>query len=134
MLQVNVPFAKALANMPTYAKFLNETVSNKQKLEEFAIVSLIEECVAMLQNRLPIKLRDSWNFIALCSFENIFVDRCSCDVGSSINLMPLSFLGNQDLPSLLLRWWCYNLQNIGEIFGGSGRRYAHSNQQILLSY
>ena len=47
-IHINIPFAEALAQMPSYAKFLKEIVSNKSKLEEYAIVTLTEECSAIL--------------------------------------------------------------------------------------
>ena len=34
-LHINIPFAEALENMPSYAKFLKEILSKKRKLEEF---------------------------------------------------------------------------------------------------
>ena len=33
-LYVNIPFTEALSQMPSYAKFLTEILSNKRKLEE----------------------------------------------------------------------------------------------------
>ncbi|XP_022891637.1 uncharacterized protein LOC111406443 [Olea europaea var. sylvestris] len=40
-LHINIPFADAIAQMPSYAKFLKEILSNKRKLEEHEIVSWI---------------------------------------------------------------------------------------------
>ncbi|GKV39994.1 hypothetical protein SLEP1_g47678 [Rubroshorea leprosula] len=57
-LHINIPFADALAQMPCYAKFLKEILSNKRKLEEYETVKLTEECSAILQNKLPPKLKD----------------------------------------------------------------------------
>ncbi|XP_019175842.1 PREDICTED: uncharacterized protein LOC109171164 [Ipomoea nil] len=53
-LQINIPFAEALANMPSYVKYIKEIVSNKRKLEEFATVHLNEECVSI--NLMPLTL------------------------------------------------------------------------------
>ena len=66
-------------------------MSNKKKLEDFAEVSLTKECNAVLQNCLPIKMKDLGNFTVPCQFEHILVDKCLCDLGSIFNLMPLSF-------------------------------------------
>ena len=44
--------------MPKYARFLKELFSNKRKLEELSTVVLSEECFAILQNKLPEKLKD----------------------------------------------------------------------------
>ncbi|XP_027082404.1 uncharacterized protein [Coffea arabica] len=90
-LQVNISFSEVLANIPTYANFLKGTVSSKKKLEDFAMVSHTEKCSVVLQNCLPIKMEDPRSFIVSCQFENIFIDKCLCDLGSSVNLMPLSF-------------------------------------------
>ena len=39
-LEVNIPFAEALAQMPNYVKFMKEIMSNKKKLDTYGIVSL----------------------------------------------------------------------------------------------
>ncbi|GKU87120.1 hypothetical protein SLEP1_g1569 [Rubroshorea leprosula] len=57
-LHINIPFADALAQMPSYAKFLKEILSNKRKLEEYETMKLTEECSTILQNKLPPKLKD----------------------------------------------------------------------------
>ncbi|GKV48968.1 hypothetical protein SLEP1_g55742 [Rubroshorea leprosula] len=46
-LHINIPFADALAQMPSYAKFLKEILSNKRKLEEYETVKLTEEFLDM---------------------------------------------------------------------------------------
>ncbi|KAJ9182762.1 hypothetical protein P3X46_006719 [Hevea brasiliensis] len=48
-LHVTIPFTDALAQMPSYAKFLKEILSNKKKLEEFETVALTEESSAILK-------------------------------------------------------------------------------------
>ncbi|XP_031131744.1 uncharacterized protein LOC116033126 [Ipomoea triloba] len=85
-----LPKEKALANMPSYAKYIKEIVSNKKKLEEFATVHLNEECSAILQSKLPPKLMDPGSFSIPCTIGNTSVDKCLCDLGASINLMPLT--------------------------------------------
>ena len=56
-LHINIPFADALAQMPSYAKFLKEILKNKRKLEDFETVKVNEECSAILLNKLPKSLR-----------------------------------------------------------------------------
>ena len=41
-LHINIPFADALAQMPSYVKFLKDILSNKRKIEEHATVALTE--------------------------------------------------------------------------------------------
>ena len=53
-LHINIPFAEAIAQMPKYAKFLKEIISNKKKLEEFELIGLSEECSAVVLKKLPL--------------------------------------------------------------------------------
>ncbi|XP_022846278.1 uncharacterized protein LOC111369022 [Olea europaea var. sylvestris] len=76
-LHINISFAEALAQMPNYAKFMKDILSNKRKLEDNETVMLTEECSAIFQHKLPPKLNDPGN-------------KALCDLGASINLMPLS--------------------------------------------
>ncbi|GKV23246.1 hypothetical protein SLEP1_g32996 [Rubroshorea leprosula] len=62
-------------NMPSYAKFLKEILANKRKLEEFEMVKLNEECSAILQNKLPPKLKDPGSFSIPCIIGNVNFDK-----------------------------------------------------------
>lgn len=48
-LKVNIPFAKALAQTPTYVKFIKEILSNKKKLDAYGTSSLSEICSAIIE-------------------------------------------------------------------------------------
>ena len=61
-LYINIPFTKALSQMPSYAKFFKKILPNKRKPEEHETVALIEECSAAIQNKLPAKLKDPGSF------------------------------------------------------------------------
>ncbi|KAL0458077.1 UNVERIFIED_CONTAM: hypothetical protein Slati_0434900 [Sesamum latifolium] len=74
--------------MPSYAKFLKEVISNKRKWEGGETVKLNEECSAILQNKLPPKLKDPGSFSIPCTIGNTDFDKALCDLGSSVNLMP----------------------------------------------
>ncbi|XP_057503556.1 uncharacterized protein LOC130787110 [Actinidia eriantha] len=86
---INIPFADALEQMPNYVKFLNDIISKKRRLEEFETVKLSEECSAILQKKLPQELKDQGSFSFACTIRNSFFDKVLCDLGASINLMPL---------------------------------------------
>ena len=47
-LHINIPFADALEEMPSYVKFMKDILFRKRKLSEFETVNLTEECSAML--------------------------------------------------------------------------------------
>jgi hypothetical protein len=89
-LQINIPFADALEQMPSYVKFMKDILSRKRKLGEFETVALTEECSAILQKKLPPKLKDPGSFTIPCTIGTKFFSKCLCDLGASINLMPLS--------------------------------------------
>ncbi|MBN8156820.1 hypothetical protein J0J30_22670, partial [Vibrio vulnificus] len=89
-VQVNIPFLEALTHIPKNAKFLKELVSSKKKLEEFATVPLTEECSAIIQRKLPPKLKDPGSFSVPITIGPLEIDKALCDFGASINLMPLS--------------------------------------------
>ncbi|XP_022864581.1 uncharacterized protein LOC111384524, partial [Olea europaea var. sylvestris] len=65
-LHINIPFAEALDQMPSYAKFMKDILSNKRKLEDNETVMLTEECSAILQHKLPPKLKDPGSFTIPC--------------------------------------------------------------------
>ncbi|KAJ9556630.1 hypothetical protein OSB04_011244 [Centaurea solstitialis] len=89
-LHINIPFADALAQMPSYVKFLKDIISNKRKIEEHATVALTEECSAIIQHKLPPKLKDPGSFTIPVHIGTSEFSKSLCDLGASINLMPLS--------------------------------------------
>ena len=86
-LHINISSADAIAQMPSYAKFLKEILKNKRKLEDFEIVRLNEECFTIL---LPLKLKDPRSFTIPCTIGSINFDKTLCDLEASINLMSFS--------------------------------------------
>ncbi len=77
---------------------MKEILSNKRKLGEHEDGDAGEECSAILQNKLPPKLKDPGSFTIPCTIETSYFDKALCDLGQSINLMPFFlFLGNQGL-------------------------------------
>ena len=60
------------------------------RITDFETVNLTEECSAILQRKLPQKLKDPGNFTIPCTIGNAIFERALCDLGASINLMPLS--------------------------------------------
>ena len=89
-LHINIPFADALEHMPSYVKFMKDILSRKIRLSEFETVNLTEECSAVLQRKLLHKMKDLGSFIIPCKIGNSIFERALCDLGASINLMPLS--------------------------------------------
>ena len=101
-MHINIPFTDALAQIPSYAKFLKEDISKKRKLEDYETISMTEECSAIIQNKLPPKLKDPGSFSIPCTIGNVNFRKALCDLGASVSLMPLSIsrkLGLKELKS-----------------------------------
>ena len=96
-MHINVPFADALEQMFGYVKFMKDILSKKRRLSDFKTVNLTEECSAILQRKLPHKLKDPGNFTIPCTIGNSIFERDFCDLGASINLMLLSIFRRQGL-------------------------------------
>ncbi|XP_061360726.1 uncharacterized protein LOC133304684 [Gastrolobium bilobum] len=64
--------------------------ARKHKLQDCETVALTEECSAIIQKKFPPKLRDPGSFNIPIAVGNTNVGRALCDLGASINLMPLS--------------------------------------------
>ncbi|XP_073288035.1 uncharacterized protein [Primulina huaijiensis] len=76
--------------MPSYAKFLKGILANKRKLEDHMMINLTENCSALVQNKIPPKLKDPGSFSIPCMIGDVVFHKALCDLGASINLMPLS--------------------------------------------
>ncbi|XP_073148995.1 uncharacterized protein [Henckelia pumila] len=86
-LNINIPFADALMQMTSNAKFLKEILSNKRKMEENVMISLTENCSALVQNKIPPKKKDPGSFSIPCMINDVSFHKALCDLGASINLM-----------------------------------------------
>ena len=86
--------------MPKYAKFIKDVLSKKRKLGKFEMVVLTKECSSILKNKIPPKLKDPGSFIIPCFIGSNYCGKPLCDLGASINLMPMSVfkkLGIEDV-------------------------------------
>ncbi|XP_055959726.1 uncharacterized protein LOC130014813 [Mercurialis annua] len=88
-LQINLSLADALREMPQYAKFLKDIIMNKRSWEQGGTIPLTENCSSIIQSNLPTKLKDPGSFTIPCTIGNTNAINCLCDLGASINLMPL---------------------------------------------
>ncbi|KAJ8769817.1 hypothetical protein K2173_008223 [Erythroxylum novogranatense] len=76
--------------MPSYAKFMKDVLSKKKRLGDHETVALTEECSAILQKKLPPKLKDHGSFTIPCVIGTQIFGKALCDLDASINLMPIS--------------------------------------------
>ena len=89
-LHINIPFVEELEQMSGYVKFMKDILSKKRKLGDYETVTLSKECSAILQKKLPPKLKDPSSFTIPCAIGNSVFEKALCDLGASIDLMPLS--------------------------------------------
>ncbi|HYP43258.1 MAG TPA: hypothetical protein VEQ18_04490, partial [Candidatus Nitrosocosmicus sp.] len=66
------------------------------KFEDNETVALSEECSAIIQKKLPEKLKDPGSFTIPCAIGDRFYGKALCDLGASINLMSLSYIKDWD--------------------------------------
>ncbi|GAU30407.1 hypothetical protein TSUD_364530 [Trifolium subterraneum] len=83
---------EALEQMPVYAKFMKELLTKKRKPLDDDTVNMTEECSEIIQKKLPQKKKNPGSFTIPCYIVNLHVRRTLCDLGASINLMPLSVM------------------------------------------
>ena len=99
-IEINIPFAQVISQMPLYAKFLKEILSKKRKIAEEGIVNLTATCSAIIQKKLPAKMKDPGSFTIPCSMGKYELKKALCDSGASINPMPLSMVQRLSLGEL----------------------------------
>ncbi|CAL8988236.1 unnamed protein product, partial [Prunus brigantina] len=87
-VQINIPLLNAIAQIPKYAKFLKDLCTNKRRFKEHEQVALSEEVSAVLQRKLPPKLKDPGSFSIPCTVGDFKFQKALLDLGASINLMP----------------------------------------------
>lgn len=62
---MNIPFTDVSAQIPSYAKFMKDIFSNKRKLVNYETAMLAKECSTILQNKLPLNLKDHTDSVKL---------------------------------------------------------------------
>nr|GEW27142.1 reverse transcriptase domain-containing protein [Tanacetum cinerariifolium] len=99
-LHINITLADALILMHKYHKMIEALLSNKEKLQELANTPFNENCTTVIVKKLPEKLRDPEKFLIPCGFNEL---KCKAlaELGTSINLMPLSVWKKLGLPELI---------------------------------
>ncbi|KAI5338660.1 hypothetical protein L3X38_017931 [Prunus dulcis] len=91
-----IPFPGRLAkskqdkNMPAYGKFFKELNTYKRKYGPNEKVMVSENVSAVLQRKLPPKLKDTGSFSINITIGDKLVEKAMLDLGASINLMPYS--------------------------------------------
>ncbi|XP_058732944.1 uncharacterized protein LOC131604530 [Vicia villosa] len=99
-LQVNIPFSEALEQMLKYAKFMKDILTKKKRYSEEETILLDARCSAIIQKTLPKKEADPGRVTLPVTIGGHYIGNGLVDLGSSINLIPLSIikrLGNIEM-------------------------------------
>ncbi|CAL8993232.1 unnamed protein product [Prunus brigantina] len=89
-VNVNLPLLDVIRNMPAYGKFFKELNTYKRKYGPNEKVMVSENVSAVLQRKLPPKLKDPGSFSIDITIGGKLVEKAMLDLGASINLMPYS--------------------------------------------
>ncbi|XP_070015040.1 uncharacterized protein [Nicotiana sylvestris] len=89
-IQVNIPLIDALKEMPGYAKMMKDMMSRKFDFQYLTKVTLTQTCSAIVTRPIVEKLSDPGSFTIPCTIGNYAFAKALCDLGVSINLMPLA--------------------------------------------
>ena len=84
-LSINFPLVEALEQMPGYAKFMKDLVTKKR-----SVTFEDDDCSAIATISLVQKKEDPGAFTIPCTVGSLHFLKALCDLGASINLMPLS--------------------------------------------
>ncbi|XP_015932839.1 uncharacterized protein LOC107459141 [Arachis duranensis] len=72
---------------------MHEGVANQEEsLKGWQTVVMTKECSALIQKDLPTKKKDPGSFYIPCAIWDTMINRGFCNLGVSINLMPLSLM------------------------------------------
>ncbi|XP_075104080.1 uncharacterized protein LOC107795407 [Nicotiana tabacum] len=106
-IQVNIPLIDALKEMPGYAKMMKDLMSRKFDFQDLATVTLTQTCSAVVTRPIAKKLSDPGSFTISCTIGDFAFAKVLCDLGASINLMPMEiykrlYIGRARPTSMLL--------------------------------
>ena len=101
-LCINVPLVEDLEQMPGYAKFMKDLVT-KKRLVTFENDDRMQHCISIPTRYLVQKKEDPGAFAILCTVGSLHFAKTLCDLGASINLMPLSIYKKLGLLYLIVK-------------------------------
>ncbi|XP_070045350.1 uncharacterized protein [Nicotiana tomentosiformis] len=89
-MAVNIPLIDAFREMPGYAKMMKDLMSRKFDFQDLATVTLTQTCSAVVMRPIAEKLSDPGSFTIPFIIGSYAFSKALCDLGASINLMPLA--------------------------------------------
>lgn len=105
-VEINIPLLDVIKTTPTYAKFLKDLYTNKMKFEEHEKVFLSEKVSAILQRKLPPKLKGPDSFTVSCKIGERDFEKAILNLGASHTMFTnLLVLVRFSLSQFLYNWW-----------------------------
>ncbi|XP_070018298.1 uncharacterized protein [Nicotiana sylvestris] len=106
-IQLNISLMDALREMPGYEKMMKDLMSRKFDFQDLSIVTLTQTCSVVVTRSMAQKISDPGSFTIPCTIGSYAFAKSLCDLGASINLMPLDVytklgIGRARLTSMLL--------------------------------
>ncbi|XP_074299517.1 uncharacterized protein LOC141630635 [Silene latifolia] len=99
-IQVTIPFAELITQIPPYAKFMKDIITRKREFGETATVAFMEGSSSLISGKSPPKLKDLGSFSISCVIGDMVINRALCDLGASISVMPYSIFSKLKLGHL----------------------------------
>ncbi|XP_047173288.1 uncharacterized protein LOC124841133, partial [Vigna umbellata] len=90
-LQITIPLTEALQYFPAYAKHMKQFLTKQRYLDE-ETVDEKGDCSVIVKKPLPLKVKYPGSFTIPCVIGKENIRKALIELGSSINLMPLSML------------------------------------------
>ncbi|XP_016571209.1 uncharacterized protein LOC107869163 [Capsicum annuum] len=88
-LTVNVPLVEALEQIARYAKFMKDLLM-KKRIVSYELMDNLNHCGAISIRSLVQKKANPGAFTIPCTIRSLDFSKALCDLGASINLMPLA--------------------------------------------
>ncbi|XP_070011065.1 uncharacterized protein [Nicotiana sylvestris] len=89
-IQLNIPLMDALREMPGYAKMMKDIMLQKFDFQDLSTVTLTLTFSAVVTKSMAQKMSDPGSFTIPCTIGSYAFANTLCDLGASINLMPLA--------------------------------------------
>ncbi|XP_009790560.1 uncharacterized protein [Nicotiana sylvestris] len=80
----------ALREMPGYAKRMKDLMSQKIDFQDLSTITLTQTCSVVVTRPMAQKVFDPCSFTIPCTIGSYAFAKALCDLGASINLMPLT--------------------------------------------
>ncbi|XP_070043549.1 uncharacterized protein [Nicotiana tomentosiformis] len=88
-IQLNIPLMDALREMLGYANMMKDLISQKFNFQDMSTVTLTQTCSVVVTRPMAQKVSDPGSFTIPCTIGSYAFAKALCDLGASINLMPL---------------------------------------------